>query len=264
VISIGHGGFDGPIITTTLLEGVFTPGQLRKVTESQAGMVTTAELTYDPDESPDFSAYMEANAPQLLAVENDVRDLVGKHVGVDVACKATCISDLKESRTRCANACPDSPDCSMLTDTLRSECIAGCVVECRGDQFDPADDLDCTGQCLQPRSYRIHSDSVPDAAAFEPYAQALQAVTAQKGMVVLEHCNSGTHAELSKDGIPKSVPQLPFHGGPHYSYVDLMADAIGRFVGGPIGQTSWSDAINRVEALERDQQQRFFHIARPH
>jgi hypothetical protein len=264
VISIGHGGYDGPALTHEVLEASFEPGLLRRVSQFQFGNPTTVTLTYDPADSAEFSAFMAANETAFLSNDSNLASALAMHYGTDPSCVASCISHKGEARETCADACPGSPNCAMLPDDVRKDCIAGCQVECRREHFDDNDPADCAVQCMLPRSYRYQVDADFVEARFDVYANVVQGVTAPHGMVVLEHCNQGTHVAVPANGDVNNLPQLAFHGGPHTSYVELMADAIGRFVGGPIGQTSWKDAIDRVEALEQDQDQRYFKIARPH
>jgi hypothetical protein len=263
VILIGHGAFDGPMLSDTVLEASFEPGRLRKVTQYQPGDEFINVVTYDPDESAEFSAFVAANSARLLDGQTSLISGLAEHLGVDPACVDDChMREQQAHEATCRPTCDQRPSCVALTDDLKTDCIAGCMAECTMEYLEDYVIGGCEDMCVTPRSYRVDSSEQRTEPEFDKFAAGLRAVTSPHGLVVLEHCNAATPVDPPGE-TPTYLSQHAFHHGPHRSFVELVADAAGRYAAGPIGTTSWDDAVKRVEALERDQDQHYLRIIKP-
>jgi hypothetical protein len=260
VIFIGFGGYDGPMLTETLLDASFEPGTYRRVASWQPGVEQINLITYDVAESSEFSDFVAAHRDDLLDVQTDFVSLVEGHVQVDETCVASCVTQANQEAAACEPRCAQSPSCAGLAPDLAADCRSGCVAECQQEYVDPPASAKCPAQCQHPTSYDRKEMTVLDEAGFDNFASLVRAVTSPAGLVILGHSNAATLVDPAKG--PRLVEHT-FHGGPHKNYVDLLADATGRFVTGPIGQTAWQDAVERIKRLEGDQQQHYLHIAKP-
>ncbi|MEN8261406.1 MAG: hypothetical protein ABFS02_12640 [Pseudomonadota bacterium] len=109
---------------------------------------------------------------------------------------------------------------------------------------------------------------VSDEISFEQFflfAKSLQSLVREDGLIMVGVCNPGSPAvkgetRLETEGM---LVHSTLTGGPHESYVHLLAAATGRTVAGPIGKTSAEDVVNRIKLLEDNRPQRYLCIVAP-
>lgn len=227
VIFIGHGGYDGPILNAAVYQRHHdvqgNSGQLYRAIERQPGLRQTVTVTYSVSASPAFSRYVTDNWRKLSDEDIDIAAVLG-----DV-----------ETRLQ-------PPDNACLRPCLASANIDAGV---------------CESACRTPLFLTRTAEEIAEDR-FARFVQSLRNLVQEDGLVVLGFCNSGSAS---------FEPESPWHfggmllrsslaGGPHGSYMQLLAAATGRAVAGAVGQTSAADIVRRVEALEQNQYQRYFRI----
>lgn len=233
VIFIGHGGFDGPLLNPAVFRKSFAAdaraGKLSRGIESQPGVQQSLAIAYDTPRNPAFSDYIAAHWQELLAPDTDpVQILSGLEAG------------LQPANPSCSNRC-------LAEAAAGADRLAACDWVCR-------DALFVANRAVEPAPER-----------FWLFADKLRSLVTESGLIVLGFCNPGTAANEGEapwdtDGM---LVHLTLAGGPHETYVHLLAAATGRPVAGPIGKSSADDIVARIGMLERSRFQRYLRIVVP-
>lgn len=241
VIFIGHGGFDGPLLNSdVLLENKEIKGDRAEailLTEQQPGNEQVVSLSYQPNENKAFSEYLERNWRELLNMSQDearaeLQQQHQKHQSVDSQCFS--------------KFCP-SAKLNGLSTEQRSERQASCNKVCRKSLYD----------------YKFYERVNEDR--FWLFANSLRDVLKKDGLIFMGECNAGspTPKQYSHWDTPGIVVSSKVAGGPYHNYVHFLSTATGRLVAGPIGSSSAEDIVNRIVAMESNQEQRFLCMATP-
>ncbi|QSA97758.1 hypothetical protein [Methylococcus sp. EFPC2] len=233
IILIGHGGFDGPILDRTLVRSdrvvVAGVATLTRGIEPQPGLQESVTITYDIAGNRAFSEFIATHWQELLKLGSDpVREI-----------------EALEARFQ-----PLDPDCARR-----------CLPDAAGDSGKIAA---CEWVCRDPLfSAKSAEGLAPDR--FMLFATGLRKLVSESGLIVIDSCNPGTLA--SKGEQPSETDGALVHsdlaGGPHPSYVHLLAAATGRAVAGPIGKISADDMTVFIAMLESKRRQRDLRLVFP-
>lgn len=242
IILIGHGGLDGPILDEDMIvrerseDGA--EGRAVRTLEYQPGLVDTLTIRYDAAHNPAFAAALAQRWDELAGAEpgevaRTLRQLESRLEPPDAACVA--------------HHCPPA-----LLDAIPGEAR-------REDKRRL-----CEWVCRHPL-YELHQEERADPARFARYADSLSALARPGALIIIGSCNPGT-------GLPKTgdlrdtgglLPGSALAGGPHGTYLHLLASATGRFAAGPVGQASASDIVARIQRYETGDPPRDFLLVAP-
>lgn len=235
VIFIGHGGFDGPILNPAVFRRDFSvqagTGKLLREIEAQPGISRSVTITYDVARNRAFSDYIAAHWRELLALDADPEQTLKARE-----------ADLQPLNQSCYQRCRS--DAAAAVGTSQP---AACEWLCREQLF----------------VAKLSEEPAPER--FQLFAERLRALVAADGLIMLGFCNSGSEANegvdrWDSDGV---LVHSALAGGPHESYVHLLASATGRTVVGPIGKSSGDDVVARIRLFENHQFQRYLRIVPP-
>lgn len=234
VIFVGHGGFDGPILNQAVFRQSFEAnargGVLSRGIETQPGVQQSLAITYDTPSNPAFSDYIATHWRELLALDTDpvpiLSDLEARLQPVDASCSNRCLAEASAAGV---------------------DRLAACDSICRDALF----------------TTRWALEAAPER--FWLFADKLRSLVAARGLILLGFCNPGSMAyegehTWDSDGL---LVHSSLAGGPHETYVHLLAAATGRTAAGPIGKTSADDIVARIGMLERSRFQRYLRIVAP-
>ena len=241
VIFIGHGGFDGPSLNYQILRQHFKlegdKGTLYRAIDAQPGILRELTISYDLPRNPAFHDYIAARWPTLLQLDRDAIDI------------------LKDMQTRLQ---PLDQAC------YRRHCSAAQLAAESSPQQREVMLKTCEFVCREPLFQFRVSDEI-STEQFFLFAKSLQSLVTEDGLIMVGVCNPGSAAV--KGETPWDTEGMLIHstltGGPHESYVHLLAAATGRIVAGPIGKTSAEDVVNRIKLLETNRPQRYLCIVPP-
>lgn len=243
VILVGHGGLDGPILNEDLIvrERAEDGGAGRAVRalEYQPGLVDTLTIRYDAVHNPAFAA-------ELAQRWNDLAEEAPDEV-------ARTLRQL-ESRVE-----PPDPACFAY------HCPPGLLDSIPGASRREDKRRVCEWVCRRPLLHEFRREERADPARFARYADSLSALAGPGALIVIGSCNPGTG--LPKTGDLRDTGGLlagsTLAGGPHETYLHLLAAATGRFAAGPIGQASAEDIVARVRRYELGGPSRNFRLVAP-
>ncbi len=242
VIFIGHGGFDGPILNQeTLREKRNMTGSHRSVTrirESQPGIEKVLTIRYDAGENAAFSEFMASHWDRLRdKSEVELRELLTR----------------VEREVQPVDAACFEFHCSYA----RLYEIEDPVARANRREL-------CRAVCRKPL-FVVESEERVAADRFYRFTEGLKSLVDPAGLIFFGACNPGTE-------VPEIEPDFKTHGtmaysslagGPHDSYVRLLAAATDRIVAGPIGKSSAADIVNRIRLLEQGRSQHYLRISDP-
>ncbi|MGX2040323.1 hypothetical protein ACWJKU_09335 [Methylocaldum sp. MU1018] len=241
VVFIGHGGFDGPILSNRIVQNTLIregrEAKASRVAETQPGIEETFSVTYDIDQNREFSRFMNQRWKELSRKDpsearNILTSLERKLAPLDAACL--------ERQCSAANlaSAPSNADREIQR--------AACESVCRSPLF----------------VSRISEDLAPER--FRNFAQSLRSLVEPNGLIMLGMCNPGSRVPEPEQESPWDVGGALVHSalasGPHQTYVHLLAAATGRTVAGPIGKTSAEDVVSRITLFEERRPQRYLRI----
>lgn len=221
ILFIGHGGFDGPILDGAVVRAGFKVegggDTLFRAVEAQPGLQRSVTITYAEARNPAFSDYLAGHWRELVGPDGDpvgeLRALEARLQPLHPACASHCLSQ------------PGGGEGGR---------VAACEWVCRDPLF--------------------RAESVEEAAPerFLHFARGLRELLAEGGLIVFGACNPGS---LAREGrYPWETDGVLVHsalaGGPHPSYVHLLAAATGRAVAGPIGRIGADEMVALVARLE--------------
>ncbi len=234
VIFIGHGGFDGPVLSSAiLLEDLAqkdSQGIAQQVSEAQPGNERIISISFDLHKNKPFSDFVSTHWQTLLNLP-DVemrRTLKQKHQefqAIDYACFDKFCNPQK---------------LSLLPDYTRRDRLDSCERVCR------------------PALYEAKNYERASEERFMLFANALRSLVNPEGLIFMGGCNAGsdTPKQYSHWDTPGIVVSSKIAGGPYQSYVQLLSYATDRLVSGPIGRSSANEIVKRIIALENNQEQR--------
>lgn len=233
VVLIGHGGFDGLVLDAAVFrEGLAmedTVATLSRGIESQPGLQQSVTITYDVTLNPVFSQYIAEHRPELVKPDADpIREAEALEARVQPLHQA------------CANRCLSE----SAGDSVR---VAACEWVCRDPLFSAK-----SAEELAPERFLL-------------FIASLRNLVAEDGLIVIGSCNPGTVAKKGEH--PWDTEGMLVHsalaGGPHQSYVHLLAAATGRAVAGPIGKIGADDMAAFVAMLESNRSHRHLRLVVP-
>lgn len=237
VVFIGHGGFDGPILNDGVIRQERSAGEATRAVESQPGVRHVLSFHYGRFGNLAFRDYVHDHWQQLMSMSD-----------------ADVIHNLRRQEERlqpldsaCFNRrCPPA-QLTAAEPQARAVRLKACDFACRDPVF----------------VWRIHHDVAEDR--FFQFTATLRSLTAKRGLVFFGSCNPGSR--LTREPEPWEDEGLliksSLAGGPHESYVHLVAAAAGRTAAGPIGKSSAEDIVDRIRLLESGRFQRYLCVAEP-
>jgi hypothetical protein len=242
VILIGHGALDGPLLNEALIANrrseQGSESTVARILEAQPGLADTLTITYDASHNPAFAAALakrwEHLAPEAADdISQALRELEAKLEPPDSAC-------------------------------LAYHCPAA-VLKAIPDRADRDSKLNaCEWVCRQPL-YASRWEERIDSGRFARFADSLAALAKPGALIFFGMCNPGT--QVSKHAAPWDsgglLTRSRLAGGPHDTYLHLLAAATGRSVAGPIGNSSAADVVQRVRHFESGKPQRYLRIVAP-
>jgi hypothetical protein len=242
IILIGHGGLDGPVLNEDMIVRERTEDGAEahaiRILEAQPGLADTLTITYDTVNNPAFAAALVRRWEKLAEedpddVERTLRQLESRLEPPDAACFAY--------------HCP-----ATLLDSIRSPAERESKQQV------------CQWVCRRPL-FQSHWEERADPGRFARYAESLAALAKPGALIFIGSCNPGT--KLSKLTDPRDtgglLPSSTMAGGPHETYLHLLAAATGRFAAGPIGQASARDIVERIMGLETGGSPRYLRLVAP-
>jgi hypothetical protein len=242
IVLIGHGGFDGPLLNEKLLREQWTirdaEGQAVRVLETQPGIVDKLTVTYDISRSPEFNATLARLWREIA--RKDPHEAMGMLTELE--------NRLAPPDPAClARRCPPEELRALADPAARDTRLRACESVCRDPLF----------------VSRSSEEAAPER--FLQFAEALSALSHPDGLIMLGMCNPGTTAPRHQApwDIAGVLTRSNLAGGPHDTYVHLLAAATARTVAGPVGKTSAADMVERVSRLESGRAQRFLRIVAP-
>jgi hypothetical protein len=240
VILIGHGGFDGPVLTKAVIQQNLTikgsEGNLTYATESQPGKQQIFSLTYDISKNKIFSAYISGSWRNLVQMDDAAQRLY----------------EMK-NRLQPMNAACFDRYCAPLQSAPAM------------DEADKHNKMNnCRYICREPLFFLKSQEEIAPERFFL-FARSLRSLARRDGLVFFGECNPGA-------AIPGSISewdhlgwlvQSKLVGGPYKTYVHMFADASDRIAAGPIGKSSADDIVKRLITLETNGHQHNLCIAAP-
>lgn len=234
MIFIGHGGFDGPVLSNeVLLEDLNQKdfqGIAQQVSEAQPGNERIISITYDLQKNKPFSDFISTHWQTLLNLPDDqMRQILKqKH------------QEFQKLDYGCFDKFCNRNKLSELPDSTRRDRLDSCERVCR------------------PALYEAKHYERASEERFMLFANTIRSLVNPDGLVFMGGCNAGTDTpkQYSHWDTPGIVVSSKIAGGPHQSYVQLLSYATDRLVSGPIGRSSAHEIVKRIIALENNQEQR--------
>jgi hypothetical protein len=242
ILLIGHGGLDGPVLNWDMIVREFTregsAGRAVRLLESQPGLVDSYVVTYDATHQPAFADTLAHRWKKLA--EEDPNDV--------------------DRTLRQLESALEAPDAACLA----YHCPAGLLDSIRSPAERDRKQRTCAWVCRRPL-YRSRWEARADPGRFARFAESLMALAKPGAVIVVGSCNPGTR--MPQSGDPRDtggvLPQSPMVGGPHPTYLHLLAAATGRFAAGPMGQASAEEIVARVRRFETGDPPRNFRLVAP-
>jgi hypothetical protein len=241
MIFIAHGGFDGPVLRNEILSEtrVVEGGQAKvmQVSEAQPGNEHVVTITNSLTKNKAFSDYLATHWQEILmSPETQVRAQLKQQHQIFQPMDQACYAKFCDAK-KLAGLSPEVGQVRLET----------CERVCR------------------PSLYEVKYFEQVSEKRFWLFANSLQALVKNDGLVFMGECNAGTPTpkQYSHWDTPGIVVSSKLAGGPYYNYVNLLSTATKRLVAGPIGSSSAEDIVKRIVALESNHEQRFLCMATP-
>jgi hypothetical protein len=229
IILIGHGGLDGPVLNDALIvedrSERGSEGRAARILEAQPGLADALTIKYDASRNPAFAAALARRWKELAREEPDE----ASRILVELEAKL------------------EPPDSACLA----YHCPAPVLNAIR----DPADRESkrraCAWVCRRPL-YEMRWEERVDAGRFSRFANSLSALAEPEALIVLGSCSPGTRIPGTADPwvIGGRLARSGMAGGPHETYLHLLAAATVRPVAGPVGQASADEIVEQVRRFE--------------
>jgi hypothetical protein len=239
IIFIGHGGFDGPILSPAIIRNEFTrkgtEGRAIRILESQPGLQEILSIHYRIDQNQEFSQFIASHWEDLaIQTTADVRRILAQQENQLTTPDTYCLQHL----------CPQPVSSPSLNQPDHSKI---CETVCRIPLF-----LSHSGQHLAPER-------------FSKFSQSLNDLSTTHSLIILGMCNPGStvpEPETTWD-TTGTLTRSDIANGPHLNYAQLLATTTRRQVVGPIGPISAAAIVARIKAFEIDKTRRVLHRVSP-